>query len=400
MRLEEGRLRVAGRDAEALAREHGTPLYAFDLTRIAEVASALRGALVRAGLRPRVRLALKALRAPEALRFLRRLGPPGDPEALGIDACSPGEVLHVLEHGWQPSEVSFTGTNLSDRDLDVLLPLGVHLNLDLLTQLDRVGRRAPGRAVGLRVNPRAGIMRGHETSLYAGAGATKFGIYEEDLDRALAIAARHDLTIDTVHVHLANNVLTGELPALERAFGELERIVRRLIAAGCPIVEVNLGGGLGTPLNPGEEPLDLAEYAAGIARHFGDLDVVVAVEPGEFLTNEAGLLLAEVVTVEDRLGSRFVGLDAGWNVCADHFVYKRPLQVVLCRAGDATPTGPATITGNINEGDDVFAADLLFPAVAEGDIVAIVSIGGYNQAMYTTHCLRPPAKALYFDDRL
>ena len=39
MRIEGGRLLVAGRDAEALAREHGTPLYVFDLRRIGEQAS-------------------------------------------------------------------------------------------------------------------------------------------------------------------------------------------------------------------------------------------------------------------------------------------------------------------------------------------------------------------------
>jgi len=400
MCLRDGRLTVAGRDAEALAREHGTPLYAYDLTRIGEVVRALRGALTGAGLRPRVRLALKAQRAPEALRFLRRLGPPGDPGAVGIDACSPGEVLHALEHGWRAEEISFTGTNLSDRDLDVLLPLGVHLNLDLLSQLDRVGRRAPGRAVGLRVNPRAGIMRGHEHSLYASPRPTKFGIYEEDLDAALAVAARHDLAIDTVHVHLANGVLTPELPALDHAFGELERLARRLLHAGCPITEINVGGGLGTPLHPGEEPLDLDAYATVIADRFRDLDVAIGVEPGEFLTNESGMLLTEVVTVEDRMGARFVGLDAGWNVMNDHFIYQRTLRPVLCRAGDAEPTGPATFTGHINEGNDVFVEDAPFPDVDEGDIVALVSIGGYAQAMYTTHCMRPPAASVFFDDRL
>jgi len=40
VRVEVGRLLVAGRDAEALAREHGTPLYAFDVTRVAEAARA------------------------------------------------------------------------------------------------------------------------------------------------------------------------------------------------------------------------------------------------------------------------------------------------------------------------------------------------------------------------
>ena len=40
-RIEGGRLLVAGRDAEELAREHGTPLYVFDVTRVAEQARAL-----------------------------------------------------------------------------------------------------------------------------------------------------------------------------------------------------------------------------------------------------------------------------------------------------------------------------------------------------------------------
>jgi diaminopimelate decarboxylase len=36
VRVEGGRLLIAGRDAEALAREHGTPLYVFDVPRVAE----------------------------------------------------------------------------------------------------------------------------------------------------------------------------------------------------------------------------------------------------------------------------------------------------------------------------------------------------------------------------
>ena len=119
VRVEGGRLLVAGRDAEELAREHGTPLYVFDVTRVAEQARALRDALARAGLTPRVRLALKAQRAPEVLAALRALGAPGSPGAVGIDACSPGEVLHALDNGFTAAEISFTGTNVSERDLDV-----------------------------------------------------------------------------------------------------------------------------------------------------------------------------------------------------------------------------------------------------------------------------------------
>src|SRR5919201_4836582 len=85
--IREGRLSIAGRDAEQLAREHGTPTYVYDLTRIEEQAVALRGALGGAGLRGVVRLALKAQREPDVMRFLRERCP-----WVGLDVCSPGEV--------------------------------------------------------------------------------------------------------------------------------------------------------------------------------------------------------------------------------------------------------------------------------------------------------------------
>src|SRR5207237_2694693 len=116
----------------------------------------------RIGVTGRVRYALKANREPEILRFLRGLASPGTPESVGIDACSPGEVLYAIEHGWKPHEISFTGTNVSERDLDVLLSQPILINVDLLSQLQRFGRRAPGSAVGLRLNPRAGAGWGGE----------------------------------------------------------------------------------------------------------------------------------------------------------------------------------------------------------------------------------------------
>jgi len=407
MRVEGGRLLVAGRDAEALAREHGTPLYVFDLRRIGEQAGALREALIRAGLAPRVRLAMKALRDEPVLCYLRGLaappapgpGAPGGPAAIGLDACSPGEVEAALACGFRPEEISYTGTNVSERDLDVLAPLGVHLNVDLISQIERVGRRCPGRAVGLRINPRAGVMRGHAQSLYAGDKPTKFGIYEEDLDRAVAAAERHDLRIDTAHFHLANGMLDDELPAFDEALAAAARMVHQMIAAGCPLEEVNVGGGLGTPLHEGERPLDLDAYAGLLARHFGDLGVAIGAEPGEFLTNEAGMLLAEVVTVEDRGGTPFVGLDCGWNVLNDHRIYGREPEFVLPARADAPPTRSVTVAGHINEGDDVFGEGVRLPEVAEGEIVAMVSVGGYCHSMWTDHCGRPHAGAVFFADR-
>jgi diaminopimelate decarboxylase len=383
----DGRLTIAGEDAEALARQHGTPLMAYDLERFAENARRLRAAVDATGLEVRLRFALKANPEPRILEVLRPL--------VGIDACSPGEVARATESGWAPEDISYTGTNLSERDLDAILPVAVHLNLDAVSQVERVGRRAPGRAIGLRINPGAGAGY-HPGLAYSGERPTKFGIYEDRLPDAIETARRHDLAIDTVHFHAGSGWLGRDgLAGFEAALTRVAGIARQLIDDGHPIAEVNVGGGLGVRARADEEPVDLAAYAGALARHLGPLGVAVGCEPGDYLAKDTAILLGEVVMVEERAGTTFVGLDIGWNVNCSYFIYKFLQEIVVCRAADAARTEIVTVAGHINEAGDVFAEDYPMPPVREGDVVALLNAGGYHQAMASTHCLRPVAEALY-----
>jgi diaminopimelate decarboxylase len=393
----DGRLAIAGQDAEALAREHGTPLFVYDRRRLAENAERLIAALDRAGLRHRVRFALKANPDPAALKALRDL--------VGIDACSPGEVLRALECGWPAEDISYTGTNVSERDLDVLLAHPIHLNLDAISQIERVGRRlaaAGGRRrppIGLRINPGAGAGY-NEKLAYSGARPTKFGIYEDRLDEALAAAARYGLPVDTIHVHVGSGWLGDGLASFEAAIGRVAEIVRRLRTDGHPIRELNVGGGLGVPARADERPVDPDAYAAALRRALGDLvdgGVVVGSEPGDYLAKDSAILLGEVVTVEERGGTTFVGLDMGWNVNCSYFIYRYAQEFVVCRAPDAKRTETVTVAGHINEAGDVFAEAYPLPPVVEGDILALLNAGGYHQAMSSTHCLRPHAPGIFLD---
>jgi diaminopimelate decarboxylase len=395
LEVRDGRLTVSGRDAEELAREHGTPTYVYDLTRIEEQAAELRDALRVAELRGLVRLALKAQREPAVMRFLRERCP-----WVGLDVCSPGEVEWALQHGWPREEISYTGTNLSEQELTAIVDAGVHVNVDLLSQLERYGHRAPGSSVGIRVNPRVGASHAGGTSTrYTGDRPTKFGIYAEQLDDALAIARRHGLAIDTVHVHVGDGYLSDGLDVFAETMRRVADMTERLQDGGAPIAEVNTGGGLGVPVRAGDEPLDLGRWASIPAEHLDPLDVAVGTEPGDFLVKQSGVLLSEVVSLEERDGVLFAGVDAGWNQAPDHFIYDELLDVVLCRAADAEPERPVTVSGNINEGNDLFADDLPLPAVNEGDVLALINVGSYNASMYSAHCLRPPAGAVFFEDR-
>jgi diaminopimelate decarboxylase len=392
----DGRLRIAGEDAESLARQHGTPVFVYDRARFGENARRMQAAVTATGLPFRLRFALKANPDPAILGVLRALGEPGTPESVGIDACSPGEVLRALECGWRADEISFTGTNVSERDLDVLLAHGIHLNLDGISQLERYGRRAPSTRIGLRIDPATGA--GYNVHLeYSGERPSKFGIALDRLDEALAVVARHELAVDTVHMHAGSGWLGDGIAAFEAALGPLVEAVARVRGAGHDVREVNVGGGLGVPARADEAPVDLDAYAAVLARHLGPLDVTVAAEPGDFLAKDTAILLSEVVSVEDRRGVTFVGLDMGWNINNAYFIYRFAQEFVVCRAADAPRTERVTVAGHINEASDVFAEDYPMAPVVEGDIVALLNAGGYHQAMSSTHCLRPMAGALMLD---
>ena len=110
-----------------------------------------------------------------------------------------------------------------------------------------------------------------------------------------------------------------------------------------------------------------------------------------------GALLAEVVTVEERDGVWFAGVDAGYNVAPERFIYGSSFPIVRCGGGELSRR--YTIAGNINEGPDHWGEEVELPELAEGDVVAVLNVGSYNQSMYLEHCLRPPAGVVAFADR-
>ena len=171
-------------------------------------------------------------------------------------------MTHALANGWEPGEISHTGTNVSERDLDVLLAHSIRINLDGVSQLERLGRRAPGRRVGIRINPGAGA--GYTEHLaYAGDRPTKFGVSEDRLDDAIDACRRHGLVVDTLHFHAGSGWLGDQLDGFERA---LERDPVPRPADGRRVrrsARSTSAAGSGRRPAHDERPVDLDAYAAG-----------------------------------------------------------------------------------------------------------------------------------------
>ena len=374
-----GRLQFAGTDVAAAAEAVPGPLFLYSAERVAANLMRLQDALRGVGRPTRVYYAMKANRFVPLLESMARGG------RCGIDACSPDEVERALAAGFPARDISFTGTAVSNRDLDRLLAHpDLTINCDSLGQIRRIGERAPGRAIGVRVNPERGTgYASSERLTYAGADVTKFGIYRQQWGEALAIARAHGLTVTSLHFHVGCGYLTTELDAWDAAVGA----ALGFLDDAPDVRTVNVGGGLGLPHRDGDRPLDLARWAAILARRFEGRNVTVAVEPGDYLVKDAGMLVLGVVDVEPKRDVTFVSVDGGFNLAPEPAYYDLPCEPVACVLRDGA-WGPVTIAGNINEALDVWARDKAMPPLAEGDRIALLNAGGYGAAMSSNHCMR------------
>ncbi|MDP9198639.1 MAG: diaminopimelate decarboxylase, partial [Pseudomonadota bacterium] len=370
-----GRLQFAGQDLEALAAETGTPTFVYSAARVRANLERLRAALDEQGVAHDAFYAIKANRYAPLVSFLQQSG------RCGIDACSPAELLYALKSGFAETQISYTGTSVSETDLDVLAQHpGVHVNCDAISTIRRLGRRCPGRRIGIRINPELGA--GYNEKLrYAGDKPTKFGIYRDRFDEALAVASEAGMPVETLHFHIGSGYQGDALEVLD----EVLRRTGELLDANPQIRTLNVGGGLGLRVAETDVPVDLERWASIIARHVVRRGVQIQVEPGDYLVKDAGILLVRANTVEDKAGTRFVGVDAGLGIESLYAYYRTPMAVAPTRPAVGAPSARVTIAGNINEAMDLLAEDVDLPPIAEGDLLALLNVGGYGSAAASNH---------------
>jgi diaminopimelate decarboxylase len=377
LRYRDGRLEFGGRELLPLAAQ-GTPAYVYRAGRVRDNLARLRGALDAAGVPHDLYYALKANRYGPLLDDLRALG------GCGIDACSPAELLLALAHGFRETEISYTGHAVSEADLDVLeAHPDVHVNCDAISTIRRLGRRCPDRTIGIRLNP--GLGAGYNERLrYAGEKPTKFGVYPDRFEEAMEAARSARMGVDTLHFHVGSGYQGDALDVLDRVL----QGASRMLDAHPGIRRLNVGGGLGVRMAEADVAIDLGRWAGIVARYAVPRGLRVAVEPGDYLVKDAGLLLVQVNTVEDKAGTRFVGVDAGLGILNLAAYYRVPYVVAPLQVRSGAPLERVTIGGNINEAIDLLAEDVEVPALEEGDFLALLNVGGYGSAAASNHCMR------------
>lgn len=321
-------------------------------------------------------------------------------EGLKIDASSQGEVVSAMVAGVKTSDIMFIVNNVSSKELQYAIDLGITISVDSLSQLERYGKLNPGGEICLRFN--SGIGGGHHEKVITCGDGTKFGIMPDDIIAVKSILKKYNLKLIGINHHIGSQnwgdlFLSGaaELLALAKNFPDLEFI--------------DLGGGFAIPYKKqeGEQPIDLQmlgskldEFMYEFSKSYGK-QITFIIEPGRYIVAECGVLLGTVNAVKTCGQVKYAGTDLGFSVFARTTLYDahHDIEIYSNRVSIAEQKEVTNIVGNQCESGDYIAKNRLLPKLHEDDILSVMDAGAYGYSMASQYNNRPrPAEILIQSD--
>ena len=362
---------------EEIAGRYPTPFHIYDERAIRENARALLQAFVWAeGFKEH--FAVKATPNPHILKILKE-------EGFGTDCSSLPELLLSERAGITGDDVMFSSNDTPASEYVKAAELGAVINLDDITHIDFLDRALGGlpERICFRYNP-GPARRGN--AIIGKPEEAKYGFTKDQLYEGYKICRERGVKRFGLHTMVISNELNP------RYFEETGVMLFDLVAEiseelGIPFELVNLGGGVGIPYRPEDEPVDMGEVSRGLRRAYREriLDrgvppLRILMECGRMITGPYGYLVSRVIH-RKRTYKSYVGLDACMANLMRPAMYGAYHHITIPGREKQTPTGLFDVTGSLCENNDKFAIDRALPAPGIGDLVVIHDTGAHGHAM-------------------
>ncbi len=321
--------------------------------------------------------AIKAAPNPYLMKILRQ-------EGFGIDCSSLAELELAQRLGMHGDEIMFTSNDTPAVEFIKARKLGAIINLDDITHLEYLDKHAGlPEILCFRYNPgslkEGNLIIGHPEE-------AKYGLTREQMFEAYRIAKAKGVKRFGIHTMVASNELDPDY------FVETAEILFRLIheidlKLGIHIEFANLGGGIGIPYRPEQEPVDLERMSRGIRKVYEEIIVAnhhdplrLNFESGRAITGPYGYLISRVLHVKDTY-RKFAGLDACMVDLMRPALYGAYHHITVVGKESGTSRSRYDVTGSLCENNDKFAIDRLLPEIHPGDLVVIHDTGAHGHAM-------------------
>ena len=379
---------------DALAKQHGTPLFVYSKASMLSALAAYQRGF--AGRRAQICYAMKANPALGVIQVFAQAG-------CGFDIVSGGELERVLAAGADARKVIFSGVGKTRTEMRRALQAGIgcfnvesEAELEVLNEVAlAAGQTAP---VSIRVNPNVDP----KTHPYISTGlkGNKFGVAHERVVQTYQRAAGlPGLQVVGIDCHIGSQI-TLEGPYLD-AVDRMLDLVEAIEAAGIAIRHIDFGGGLGINYNgpngetpPAADTLWAKLLARLDARGFGQR--LLMIEPGRSLVGNAGACVTEVLYLKPGEQKNFLIIDAAMNDLPRPAMYQAFHDIAPLDLRALAPSAVYEVVGPICESGDWIGHDRAL-AAQPGDLLAVMSAGAYCMGMASNYNSRGRAAEVLVD---
>lgn len=321
--------------------------------------------------------AVKATPNPHILRILGE-------EGFGGDCSSFPELILCERAGITGENIVFTSNNTPTYEYAKAKELGAVINLDDATHIPYLAEQLGiPELICFRYNP--GPERTGNAIIGNPADA-KYGFMREQLFDGFRLAREKGGKRFGLHTMVASNELTADF------FIETARMLFGLaveLAEDCDIrLEfVNLGGGIGIPYRPEEEPVDLEYVSDGVRKLYDEIITPAGLDPlkifmenGRCITGPYGYLVTEAIH-EKHTYKEYVGVDACMANLMRPGMYGAYHHITVMGKEHAAADTVCDVVGSLCENNDKFAIDRRLPKIDTGDLLVIHDAGAHGHSM-------------------
>jgi diaminopimelate decarboxylase len=376
-----------------ICRHFGTPFHIYDETGIRETGRRLKETF--SGLEGfREYFAVKALPNPKILSIMQEMG-------FGFDCSSSPELTLGGRAGGRGQDLMFTSNNTSAGEFAAVAETGAILNLDDISLVPKVPQM-PER-ISFRYNPGP---RRTGNSIIGRPEEAKYGVSHHQIIDAFSQARMRGARRFGLHTMLASNECDHTY--MVRTVAMLLALAAEITAAlGITFEFINMGGGLGIPYRPGEEPVDLDAMGRDITRQFRAFETRqgyaprLYMESGRYMTGPHGAMAVQVINTKDTY-RRYIGVDASMSALMRPGIYGAYHHITVPGRADTAEKAVVDVVGSLCENNDKFAVQRPLPPVAEGDTLLVHDTGAHGHAMGFNYNgqLRPQELLLRTDGRV
>ena len=359
---------------EGIVKEFPTPFHIYDERGIRGTARGLNSAFSWVpGKGYQNYFAVKATPNPTILSILKE-------ERMGADCSSSPELTISERVGLTGEDVMFTSNDTPAEEFQKAKQMSAIINLDDITHLEFLEQHSGlPDLICFRYNP--GPLR--EGNRFIGdPKEQKYGLTTEQIVKAYRLAKEKGVKRFGLHTMIVSNMLKESylIDTGKMLFNLVNEISDKV---GIDFDFVNLGGGIGTPYRPEEEPVDLNQFSLGIKELYDKQSLSplrIVTESGRAITGPHGFLISKVRHVTKKYRD-YVGLDACMANLMGPALYGAYHHITVLGKETKPHDQIYDVTGSLCENNDKFAVQRSLPKIERGDLVVIHNAGAHGHAM-------------------